>query len=146
MTTKMSVTSRKELLISVRDSYRQSSWIDKGRIVDGFVAATGYERKYAIRLLNAPVKSVIKQAGSAKQVVYSEQVKQALISLWHAANQICSKRLVPFIPELLKVLERHGHLQLPSTEQGKLLSISHSSVDRLLQSERRRVNQSVTTT
>ena len=32
---------------------------------------------------------------------YDEAIRQALLlTIWHAANQICSKRLVPFIPEL----------------------------------------------
>ena len=142
----LSAPSRKELRVSFQKNYSDSSWLDRNKVIDGFVAATGYERKYAIKLLNTPVALEIKQRKSTKRVIYDEQVKQALVSLWHAANQICSKRLVPFIPELLKVLERHGHLQLPETVREKVLDISHSTVDRLLQSERSKVNRSVTTT
>ena len=29
---------------------------------------------------------------------------------WSAANAICAKRMVPFLPELIPTLERHGHL------------------------------------
>ena len=49
----MSLSARKELLASVRQKYRDSSWIDKGKILDGFVAATGYDRKHAIQLMNS---------------------------------------------------------------------------------------------
>lgn len=44
---------------------------------------------------------------------YDEQVRQALLLVWYAANQICSKRLVPFLPHLVEAMERHGHLRLP---------------------------------
>jgi len=48
------------------------------------------------------------------KIKYDEQVKQALISDWYAVNQICAKRLVPFIPERISTMERHGHLHLPA--------------------------------
>ena len=38
-------------------------------------------------------KAISKQDSQAK---YDEPVKQALQTVWYAANQICSKRLVPF--------------------------------------------------
>lgn len=77
--------------------------------MDGFVAATGYELKNAIQLLNSNVMPVLPKNRPASQQ-YDEQVQQALISVWNAANQICSKRLVPFLPQLVPAMERHGHL------------------------------------
>lgn len=142
----MSLASRKELLMSFKANYNQASWLDKGKVLDGFVAVSGYERKYAIRLLNSPIEPTTSKTSRSKRIVYDEQVKQALIFIWHAANLICSKRLVPFLPELVDVLERHNHLNLPKAVRERLRSISHSSVDRLLRSERVRVRQSVTTT
>ena len=47
----MSLTARRELLAGVRKKYRGACWADKVKILDGFVAATDYERKYATRLL-----------------------------------------------------------------------------------------------
>ena len=108
MPKKMSLTTRKELLTSVHASYSQAPWADKVKIVDGFIAATGYERKYAIKLLNVPIKPVTAKVKRPARVIYNEQIKQALIAIWHAANQICSKRLVPFIPELVESMERQN--------------------------------------
>ena len=102
MTKLMSLTVRRELLAGVRKRYRDADWVEKGKILDGFVAASDYERKYAIRLLsgaNIP-KTPDKRRVAQK---YDEQVRQALISVWCAANQICSKRLVPFLPQLVTV-------------------------------------------
>jgi hypothetical protein len=43
--------AKQELLITIRDRYRESSKEDKGRILDEFVAVTGHHRKHGIRLL-----------------------------------------------------------------------------------------------
>ena len=48
----MTKTSKRELLQAIRPRYLRASKADKGRILDKFVATTGYHRKYAIRLLN----------------------------------------------------------------------------------------------
>ncbi len=141
----MSLTARRELLASVRQSYHEASWAEKGKILDGFIAATDYERKYATRLLNgAETPAVPKIRNSVKQ--YDDQVRQALISVWCAANQICSKRLVPFIPQLVVAMEEHGHLRLPAGVRAHLLSISPATVDRLLSSERERTRLGTSTT
>ena len=48
----MCLSARRELLKSVRQKYREAGWEEKGKILDGFVAATEYDRKYAISLLH----------------------------------------------------------------------------------------------
>lgn len=40
------------MLAGIRQSYLDADWLGKGKVLDGFVAATHYERKYACRLLN----------------------------------------------------------------------------------------------
>ena len=52
MTKSMSLNARRELLASVQKKYLAADWVNKGKILDGFVSATDYERKYAIQLLN----------------------------------------------------------------------------------------------
>jgi hypothetical protein len=141
----MSLSARKELLASVRQKYHDSDWKEKGRILDGFVAATGYDRKHAIQLMNATAEPEKSKERPARQT-YDEQTRQALYSIWYTANQICSKRLVPFLPELIAVMERHGHLRLPAEVRTRLLCISPSTVDRLLRPERESIKQGVSTT
>lgn len=141
----MSLTARRELLIGVRQTYQDADWRDKGRVLDGFIAATGYERKYAIRLLNSAEAPATPKRRLACQK-YDDQVRQALISVWCAANQICSKRLVPFLPQLIEAMERHGHLRLPGDVRARLLSISPATVDRLLRPERESIKLGVSTT
>jgi hypothetical protein len=109
--------------------------MDKGKILDGFVAATGYDRKHAIQLMNSTAEPEKPKKRLASQK-YDEQTRQVLYSVWYTANQTCSKRLAPFLPELIGVMERHGHLRLPAEVRTRLLSISPSTVDRLLRPER----------
>jgi hypothetical protein len=82
----------------------------------------GYARKYAIRLLNHPVdlKLTIERPRSPH---YGPAVQQALHLARTAANHMCAKRLIPFLPLLVESLERHGHLQLSEEYRSQLLSM-----------------------
>jgi len=110
------------------------------------VAVTDYDRKYAISLLYNDIELPAEPVKRLSSQKYNEQVVQALIFVWHTANQICSKRLVPFLPSLVEAMERHGHLRLPASVRTRLLNISAATVDRLLRPEREKRRLSVTTT
>jgi hypothetical protein len=47
---RISSQTRKELLEATRRRYRESSKMDKTRILDEVVALTGYHRKHGVRL------------------------------------------------------------------------------------------------
>ena len=131
----MSLPARRELLAVTASRYQQVSKKEKQVILDEFVAATGYHRKYAIALLNdfSPAPSEPpKRELNPRDRIYDDDVKEALIIVWEAANRICSKRLVPFLPTLVKILEHHGHLTLTENVRERLLAISASTVDRVL--------------
>ena len=134
MRKKLSLELRRELLTRTAEDYTSARKGIKSQIVDQLVAATGYGRKHAITLLNHPPGSV--SSSRPRRARYDERVKRALVTLWTTANRICAKRLVPFLPELIEVIERHGHLSLPADVREKLLTISPATADRLLASER----------
>jgi hypothetical protein len=48
---RISMATRAELVGALGDRYRASSRTEKSRILDEFVAVSGYHRKHAIRLL-----------------------------------------------------------------------------------------------
>jgi hypothetical protein len=144
MRKKMSLSARRELLSSLKPEYRRASADERKRLLEGFVTATGYNRKHAITLLGR-FDEVGRKKGKRK-VIYDDGVKEALVKLWNAANRICSKRLVPFLPQLTEALERFGHLQLTEVDRGKLLSMSAATVDRLLKPDRQRLGGGKSTT
>jgi hypothetical protein len=77
---------------------------------------------------------------------YGSEVQHALFLIWHAANRICAKRLIPFLPTLLEALERHEHLHLTEECRSQLLSMSAATADRLLHSQRKRGQHGLSTT
>jgi hypothetical protein len=134
----MSVTSRRELLAVVAPRYRLARGEERSHILAEFIASTGYHRKYALSLLNHPITKAPgrKKRRRARQSVFA--VQQALVTCWRAANGICSKRLVPYLPELVRVLEQYGELHLEPTTKEGLVALSPATADRLLQAERKR--------
>lgn len=129
---RMSKQLQKELLNAVRERYSQATKREKYNILNEFVQVSGYHRKYAIRLfgglpVNRPQSDVINS-----NKVYDEAVKEVLIVLWETADRICGKRLKAIIPNLMDSMERHGHLKLETLIREKILSVSASTIDRVL--------------
>jgi hypothetical protein len=145
MRSHLSYRAKRELLVQIAPRYREASSALKEVILDEFVAATGYARKYAIRLLNHPVdlKLIIERPRAPH---YGSEVQQALHLTWTAANHICAKRLIPFLPTLVESLERHGHLQLSEECRNQLLSMSPATADRMLRPYRKHERRGISTT
>src|SRR5258708_8126290 len=108
----MSITSRRELLAVVAPRYRAARGEERGRILEEFVASTSYHRKYALSLLNHPVTKGSTRTPRRRPRQYTFVVQQVLVTCWRAANGMCRKRLVPYLPELVRVREQHGVLHL----------------------------------
>jgi hypothetical protein len=131
----MSRQSLEELVRAWRPRYLRANRKEKTRILDEFVALTDYHRKSAIRLLRNGMKpKVMDKRGRPR--VYTPDVKAALLQVWEACGQICSKRLAPFLPEIVAVLEREGELKLPPDTKRLLVRMSAATIDRLLRTHR----------
>src|SRR6266566_1581395 len=128
--------TRRALLRRMIPQYRKASTVKKkSKLLDAFTATTGYNRKYAMWLLNHA------QEGQHPPELqhprhYGPDVQHALFLVWHAANCICAKRLIPYLPTLVEALERHEHLHLTEECRSQLLSMSAATADRLLRSQR----------
>jgi hypothetical protein len=57
--------------------------------------------------------------------------------VWEASDYLCSKRLAPFLDELVEALERHGELRISAEQRTVLVHISPATIDRLLRPVRR---------
>ncbi len=126
--------ARRILLHQMAQGYRQASGSQKHQMLDEFVNATGYARKYAQWLLNH-VEEAFAQPGRLRRR-YGPEVEEALVLVWKTLNQICTKRLIPFLPVILATLEEHGHVQLSQEHRSQILSMSAATADRLLQAHR----------
>lgn len=128
--------SRRVFLRSLIPCYQQASSAQKTLLLDAFVEWTGYTRKPAIKLLN--------HGGQEQQTIqrqrqhqYGQEVQQALFLAWKVAHYVCAKRLLPSLPTLVALLERHGHLHLAEEERRQLLAMSVSIAERYLRTQRR---------
>jgi hypothetical protein len=110
--------------------YRRAGKADKGAILDEFCKTTGYHRKSAIRLLGHPPQRRAGRCGRPRR--YGPDVVGALRQVWEVSDRLCSKRLVPFVAELVRVLEAKGELSLSAKLREELLAMSEATMDRLL--------------
>lgn len=133
----MSSKSKQELVRTISPRYVTAAGAEKARILDEFVATTGYHRKYALALLNHPPRLRLLPITRPRQRTYPPAVGRALISLWQVAGCICAKRLVPFLPDLIEAMERSGELTLAPDTRALLLTVSVATADRLLAPARR---------
>lgn len=138
MKTQISMTTRKELTEALRARYRKATFADRVKILDEFVALTGYHRKHAIRVLGEEAAGT--RAATVRNRLYDEAVRQALTMLWEAADRVCGKRLKALIPTLVDAMERHGHLDLDPVIRTKILQVSAATIDRALAPARQHID------
>lgn len=135
MDSKMTHTARADLASRIRRRYQAATSNQKRKILDEFIAVTGYHPKAAIRVLNTEPPPKGRQS-RVRPSLYDEAVRTALIILWEASDRVCGKRLRALLPILVPALERHGHLKLDDAMRVKVLAMSASTIDRLLRMPR----------
>ena len=131
----MTRAARAELADAIRSRYAAAAGKDKCQILREFIAATGYHEKSAIRVLNGSMAVKLRQTRQ-RTPLYDEAARAALIVMWEASDRVCGKRLKALLPILLPALERNGHLNLHQEIRSKVLSMSASTIDRLLRMPR----------
>jgi hypothetical protein len=141
----MSKKSKDDYVAAIQDRYLQGGRADKTRILDEFVATTGHHRKHAIRLLRTARPEHRREKRGRKRI-YTGNVVSALTQIWRICGCICGKRLQPFMPEIVAVLERHGELQLDPDSKRLLLQMSASTIDRRLAPFRQQQRRGLSTT
>jgi hypothetical protein len=132
-------SSKREYAEAVRGRYRRASKGEKGRILDEFVAATGYHRVYARRLLRMlPAAPAARPPRAPRRRRYDSAEQALLQACWLVADAICSKRLSPFLPELLERLAGCDALPPEATAAvvERVGQMSAATIDRLLRRER----------
>ena len=122
--------SRWEYLRGIFRRYREAGRRDKSRILSEFCKVAGYNRKYALRLLNGRTPRVNPPEKRKRGPTYSAKVIEILRVVWEAANYPWSVRLKALIPLWMPRLKQHFRLT-PRLEK-ELLTISPRQMDRRL--------------
>jgi hypothetical protein len=133
----LDMKQRMALTNVVRLRYQKSSKKEKGRFLSELVENTKYNRSYARFLLGSLKRRKEKKKYSPRQRVYDTSVFYPLRKLWIVADGICGQRLRPFIPELIRVLEREKEFKEKKVIREKLLKISSATIDRMLSATKR---------
>jgi len=105
-------------------------------MLDEFVRVTGYHRETAIRLLSG--RAVERHGRRGRRRKYGSAAADAVRELWEVTDRVCSRRLQPYLGELLEVMVRRGRMALTAEVTEQVLSMSVSTVDRLLRPYRER--------
>ena len=80
--------ARQEVVLAVIARYGIATKTEKAKILDEFVAITGYHRKHAIRVLNAKVKPSTRRPRANQRRIYDEAVREALIVRIRSTNHV----------------------------------------------------------
>src|SRR5580692_6433705 len=92
---KVSMATRRELVVAIRGRYGSVGRGQKIKILDEFVALAGFHRKHAMRLLRSGAVATPDIGSRPGRRVYGEDVRAALVMVWEASDRICGKRLQP---------------------------------------------------
>ena len=116
--------------------YRQAEGNSRCLLLNEFCLTTGYNRKYAIRLLNGPAPERQRvQRPRGRKPRYSKQAMAIVGAVWEAAGYPWSVRLKALLPSWLPWIRRHFRLTAELEEQ--LLAMSARQMDRRLGARKR---------
>ncbi|MDA2931177.1 hypothetical protein MYX84_14740 [Acidobacteria bacterium AH-259-O06] len=148
---RLDMRERRVLVKAFAGEYRKGGKKEKGAILERFVKASGYVRRYAARLLRNQGRRVVLRPGvrvegdvtirvrRRRGRTYGEDVKRELKRIWEMLDYLCGKRLVAALPATLEALERHGELKISPEVRQKLLSVSAATIDRMLAPEKKKL-------
>ena len=151
---RLTMEQKRAVTGTLASKYRGSKGKKKrSRILDEVQELTGYNRHYAAWLLRNYGKRRVVRDGNGKTVklvvgrkhkrrvsphprTYGEAVKKQIVFLWDCFDQMCGKRLVAMLPDILPVLVQRQHIREDEQVYEKLQRISAATIDRMLRAER----------
>ena len=149
----LSMREKKALTREVSKRYQKAEKKEKAVILNELVKTTGYNRKYVVhvlanwgktsavnmngetvRLTASPHK---RRKGGGRKPKYSGDFIIVLRKIWAFFSYRCGKILAPFMREQMRFLEQPFHIT--EKEKELLLSVSPSTIDRLLRQDKRKL-------
>ena len=137
----MGSKGRWEYLRAIYERYQRAERKGKKVILSEFCANTGYNRKYAIRLLNGPRPEKSRRPARGRSASYQPETVMVLRSVWEAAGYPWSVRLKALLPVWMPFIRKRFGLR-PEVEK-QLLKISARQIDRRLKAAKRQIRRRI---
>lgn len=131
-----SLIARMEYLKSIHTRYHKAVKEAKSRILEEFCQVNKYNRKYAIRLLNAPLPDSKEVVRRHKPFLYSAQAIEVAAEIWEYSGYLCGQRLKEAFPLWLPAARKRFSVT-PQVEQ-ELLTISPRQLDHRLRDRKKK--------
>jgi hypothetical protein len=134
------MAERRAVTRSMAARYLKATKRERSAMLDELCALTGWTRDHARRAIRTAVaRGDPPPPPAPRPRIYDEEVLVALRMIWATLDGPSGKRLAPFLPEIVEVLERCGELKVSGEIRGKLTRISAATIDRMLAPERERL-------
>lgn len=136
--------TKHELTKNILERYMKATKEQKTRILDEFCATTEYKRKYAIAKLktlqHTPYwrDTVAGKHTRNRERKYDGYVETVVEQIYEALGGIGAKRIHPQIKIVLEKGIKFGHIKTDPLTEAKVLSMSKSTLDRMVASVRKR--------
>jgi len=131
-------------LNSIIQRYHKLDKKSKSKVIDEAIEILGYNRKYLTHLLNTPqqeTKCKSKIKGRGRKEKYNTRTKDIIKDLWQTTTYPWSVRLKKIISDwFIWIVEKY---KLNEEEKTLLLSISPSTIDRMLKGEKIKVKRRI---
>ena len=140
---------RKKLTMVKAQAYWKATKSKKSQMLDDFCESTGYQWKYAARVLHQAgqryllggcvlVADPTKHIHRHRPPRYGPAVQQTLITIWSASTFLGPVRLAAGMPLFAENLMMHEHLMIDNETRQLLLQMNPATIGRLLSGERKR--------
>jgi hypothetical protein len=130
-----------EYLQSIYKRYHQSSRKQKSQILEEFCKVCKYNRKYAIRLLNAPLPEKKSRGQRSRPFHYSHTALSILEAIWKASGTLCSQRLKAALP--LWIPYARSRFRMTPELEREIVSISARQIDNRLRDKKRQMKKRI---
>ena len=134
----MDQDARNQYLRDLCEEYTLAAKKVKTTLLEEAMKRTGLHRKVIIRKLRHP-QSLVRQPRRKRRPRYGAEVQTALAELWKLFDYPCGQRLVPLLREQVPRLRQRQQWNCSPEVAAKLVALSPKTADRLLRTERRRL-------
>ncbi len=134
----MTNMGRKELLEAIKPRYIKAAKNAKAGILNEFCQNTGYNRDYAVRILQAGYdhNRVERIGRKSRKKKYDNNLIATVVKIWELLEYPCGQRLQPNLMPTIDALVRHGELKVNEKMLTLIKTISAKTLDRRLKRER----------